>query len=427
MNYIQRANLDEILGIIQTFEVTIDGETRVLTPEEAYTAAWIAYAESRYRQYAVNPTSNASGIYQYTDGTWTASFNRYGTVLGYGTDIGEKARWDGSRFDIDLQTKVFLLDTARFLASMNENDGMGATWDWDRDGSLGRVTAREAMEYYGVPWTEENYLYLRHHTDVREVKAILFDRLVNSEYTEVEQFVESSYGQQLPDNYEDPSLEPLIQQLADLMRLDISGMNSEQALIDIKLRLSNWTTKGVNVLRNFFAGYRPWDDAVLWKYDPTYRYTRWFTLEHARESFITAETAWVGPSWAWIPLVMDLDGDGVETTNLTDGSYFDHDSNGFGEQTGWASPDDGLLAWDRNGDGIINDGTELFNDPIQFPTATNGFQVLAQLDDNVDGKIDSNDAVWSQLKVWRQVGMVRNQPTAISPCCSNRLPIGWMV
>jgi hypothetical protein len=82
-------------------------------------------------------------------------------------------------------------------------------------------------------------------------------------------------------------------------------------------------------------------------------------------------------------------------------AHFDHDSNGFAEQTGWASSHDGLLAWDRNGDGIINDGRELFNDPVSFPTATNGFQVLTQLDDNHDGKIDANDGVWTNLKVWR--------------------------
>ncbi len=114
------------------------------------------------------------------------------------------------------------------------------------------------------------------------------------------------------------------------------------------------------------------------------------------QSFTTAEAAPVG-----IPIILDLDGDGVETTSLTEGAYFDHDANGFAEQTGWASSDDGLLTWDRNGDGIINDGTELFNDPIQFPTATNGFQVLAQLDDNLDGKIDVNDSVWLNLRIWQ--------------------------
>ncbi len=121
-------------------------------------------------------------------------------------------------------------------------------------------------------------------------------------------------------------------------------------------------------------------------------------IDQTRQSFTTATTAVVG---CGDPLVLDLDGDGIETTLVADGAYFDHDGNGFAEQTGWASSDDGLLAWDRNGDEIINDGKELFNDLVSFPNATNGFQVLAQLDDNQDGKIDVNDAIWNQLKIWQ--------------------------
>ncbi|MHB1670212.1 hypothetical protein, partial [Thiomonas sp.] len=43
------------------------------------------------------------------------------------------------------------------------------------------------------------------------------------------------------------------------------------------------------------------------------------------------------------PIVLDLDGDGVETTAVNSGAYFDHAGDGFAEQTGWVSPDDGLL------------------------------------------------------------------------------------
>ncbi|MBM3210809.1 hypothetical protein FJZ33_01215, partial [Candidatus Poribacteria bacterium] len=104
------------------------------------------------------------------------------------------------------------------------------------------------------------------------------------------------------------------------------------------------------------------------------------------------------------PLILDLDGDGVETFHVNDGAYFDHDGNGFAERTGWAGSDDGLLVWDRNGDGVINNGRELFGDQTILKTgarATNGFQALAEWDDNVDGKIDFSDSVWSNLKVWQ--------------------------
>jgi pimeloyl-ACP methyl ester carboxylesterase len=106
------------------------------------------------------------------------------------------------------------------------------------------------------------------------------------------------------------------------------------------------------------------------------------------------------------PIILDLDGDGVETTNVKDGAYFDHDGNGFAEQTGWAASDDGLLVMDRNNDGIINDGRELFGSETILSDgskASNGFEALAELDDNHDGKIDASDAAFVNLKVWKDI------------------------
>ena len=52
------------------------------------------------------------------------------------------------------------------------------------------------------------------------------------------------------------------------------------------------------------------------------------------------------------PLVLDLDGDGVETTGVENGTHFDHDSNDFAEKSGWVGKDDGLLVHDKR-DGVI--------------------------------------------------------------------------
>jgi RTX calcium-binding nonapeptide repeat (4 copies)/Protein of unknown function (DUF2974) len=60
------------------------------------------------------------------------------------------------------------------------------------------------------------------------------------------------------------------------------------------------------------------------------------------------------------PLVLDLDGDGLEITNTGSGVYFDIDNDGLREFTNWVAPDDGLLAFDANGDGVINNASELF-------------------------------------------------------------------
>ena len=104
------------------------------------------------------------------------------------------------------------------------------------------------------------------------------------------------------------------------------------------------------------------------------------------------------------PIVLDLDGNGIATRSVADGSFFDYDGNGFAERTGWATSGDGLLVRDLNGDGIINNGTELFGDRTLLKsgeTAANGFYALADLDDNRDGRLDSHDAAWSELRIWQ--------------------------
>ncbi len=64
------------------------------------------------------------------------------------------------------------------------------------------------------------------------------------------------------------------------------------------------------------------------------------------------------------PIALDLDGDGLETTAIGewDAVRFDHNNNGINTGTGWINPDDGLLVLDRNGNGNIDSGRELFGD-----------------------------------------------------------------
>jgi trimeric autotransporter adhesin len=116
-------------------------------------------------------------------------------------------------------------------------------------------------------------------------------------------------------------------------------------------------------------------------------------------SVLGIKTAFAQAQTTASPLVLDLDGDGVELTNLTgaDAVYFDLDHNGFAEASGWVGPDDGVLAIDINEDGIVNDGTELFGNQTGY---ANGFLALSQLDSNTDDVIDSGDALWGDLRVW---------------------------
>ena len=123
----------------------------------------------------------------------------------------------------------------------------------------------------------------------------------------------------------------------------------------------------------------------------------WAVATGARGAFSTAHKQ-------ASPLALDLDGDGVETTTVESGVYFDHDDNGFAEKSGWVGKDDGLLVRDINNNGLIDDGTELFGNNSVLSSgqkAANGFEALADLDSNNDGVFNSSDTVWNQVKVWQ--------------------------
>ena len=114
------------------------------------------------------------------------------------------------------------------------------------------------------------------------------------------------------------------------------------------------------------------------------------------------------------PLVVDLDGDGVETVGVSEGVYFDHDGNGFAEKSGWVGKDDGILVRDINNNGTIDNGTELFGNNSVLSSgenALNGFEALKELDSNKDGVFNSSDEAWNTVKVWKdsnQNGIVDN-------------------
>lgn len=96
-------------------------------------------------------------------------------------------------------------------------------------------------------------------------------------------------------------------------------------------------------------------------------------IDNLQASFSSAETT-------RSPLILDLDGNGVETVSVNDGVYFDHDGNGFAEKSGWASENDGILVRDLNNNGQIDGGNELFGDQTLLSDGTkaaNGFEALA--------------------------------------------------
>ncbi|MEY3639892.1 MAG: hypothetical protein RIR68_3025, partial [Pseudomonadota bacterium] len=103
------------------------------------------------------------------------------------------------------------------------------------------------------------------------------------------------------------------------------------------------------------------------------------------------------------PLMLDLNGDGVHTTSIDQGVAFDIEGNGQVVQTAWSDGKDGFLALDINGDGHINSGRELFGNGTLLSNgskARDGFEALAQYDNNQDGEIDVSDSVFANLKLW---------------------------
>ncbi|MBO9399165.1 calcium-binding protein, partial [Shimia sp. R9_2] len=138
------------------------------------------------------------------------------------------------------------------------------------------------------------------------------------------------------------------------------------------------------------------------------------------DEFLEEATEWAQDAWgdasekvnSWLddldslfnppprdPLVIDLDGDGIELTSLAGSSvFFDLDGDQFAERTGWVSPDDGLLVSDRNDNGTIDNISELMGSQ----NAT-GFSELAEFDTNGDGVINQSDTGYSDLKIWRDL------------------------
>jgi hypothetical protein len=114
------------------------------------------------------------------------------------------------------------------------------------------------------------------------------------------------------------------------------------------------------------------------------------------------------------PLTIDLNRNGLlDVSSLEDSAtFFDYDGDGLRERTAWLRPNsgDGILAIDLDGDGRITTSAEMFGPPqplvfIRFDDDTriddvNGFALLSAYDENGDGMITPEDAVWDNLVIW---------------------------
>lgn len=103
------------------------------------------------------------------------------------------------------------------------------------------------------------------------------------------------------------------------------------------------------------------------------------------------------------PLIIDLENDDIDLTDVENGVYFDLDNNGFAERTAWIGKEDGFLALDVNGNGVIDNGGELFGDKFIMPdgnVSSTGSEALSSLDENSDDVINADDTVFENLCIW---------------------------
>jgi hypothetical protein len=110
------------------------------------------------------------------------------------------------------------------------------------------------------------------------------------------------------------------------------------------------------------------------------------------------------------PILVDVSGNGIALTDAENGVYFDIDINTTRDRIAWTveNSDDAFLALDRDGNGRIGDGGELFgNFTAQPPSSSrNGFLALAEFDKpanggNADGKISDKDSIFPSLRLWQ--------------------------
>lgn len=127
-------------------------------------------------------------------------------------------------------------------------------------------------------------------------------------------------------------------------------------------------------------------------------------LQMSREYFSESSLEITAGELLIDPLVISFSGNAADLSDMR--FSFDIDSDGEKNSINYLEPGSGFLAFDKDGDGEIDDGSELFG-----PSTGDGFQELAAYDSDNNNWIDENDPVYSRLSVWEKTAGSDNLKT----------------
>ena len=141
----------------------------------------------------------------------------------------------------------------------------------------------------------------------------------------------------------------------------------------------------------------------------------------------TIDNTCSGTECAPSPIVINFERRGYQLSGTNAPVFFDIAASGVPMRICWtaAQADEAFLWLDRNHNGVVDSGAELFGNATPLMNgsrAANGFEPLRELDSNGDGAIDQRDAVWPRLSLWRDTNHDGvSQPSEIGPVAASGL------
>ncbi|MDD3775464.1 MAG: calcium-binding protein [Sulfurovaceae bacterium] len=174
----------------------------------------------------------------------------------------------------------------------------------------------------------------------------------------------------------------------------VFGDSYDYFMLDNYTYLNNYTFDSTWTFDDYLSNYSyDANTGFTYNYDLDYSYDDYGSYDYyGYDSF----------DYFFYPVVLDLDGDGVEITSVLESkAWFDVEGDGVKHQTGWVGADDGLLVYDENGDGKITTARE-----VAFATRTTADDtdmeaLRAEFDNNKDGKLDSADENFDKFYIWQ--------------------------